>query len=596
MQLKNASLYSLLLCWALILFTAFGFYPKWNKQYTENTFGWDVAGYYLYLPAVFIYQDVKQLSFAPGMIEQHRLTPDFQQAHRIENGNYVLKYSCGQAVSYLPFFALAHLYALNSDYPADGFSKPYQVMISMGALLIALLGLYLLRKILLLWFSDGATALTLLTLTFATNYLDYTAIHGAMTHNYLFTLYALLLLLSIRFYQMPRMRIAAAIGIVIGLMALTRPTEIIAAIIPAFWGLPNITFTSLKKRLSFLFNHKVKLLLAAACCLAIGSIQLVYWKAVGNQWIIYSYKGETFHWLRPHVLDALLKYKTGWLVYSPAMWFSVIGFYFLYRKDRSLFWPCLLFIIPFVYLVTAWHNWWYGGGLGLRAMIQSYPVLALPMAACFESLFRHRVGQGLLVVLIPVFIYYNLWLTYNAHEGHQYHAAQMTRAYFWKTVGRLHHNHQDLKLLDTDEYFSGNRKEVTSIYHNDFKKDTALWKCQAPEKEHQMCLQKANRTFRIPLDKRNTNCQWLHVRGDFYTIGQEWNVWTMGQLQVRFYSDGQNIKTRMIRVNRLLLKGINDVYFDVKRPKAEIDSVVLEVKNPSWVPLVAKNLEVQCFR
>ena len=53
----------------------------------------------------------------------------------------------------------------------------------MGALLIALFGLWILRLVLLRWFSEGITGLVLVLLVIGTNYLDYSAINGAMTHN-----------------------------------------------------------------------------------------------------------------------------------------------------------------------------------------------------------------------------------------------------------------------------------------------------------------------------------------------------------------------------------------------------------------------------
>jgi len=46
-------------------------YPKWRMQKTEATIGWDVTGYYSYLPAIFIYKDLKQLSFYSKIAEKY---------------------------------------------------------------------------------------------------------------------------------------------------------------------------------------------------------------------------------------------------------------------------------------------------------------------------------------------------------------------------------------------------------------------------------------------------------------------------------------------------------------------------------------------
>ena len=96
-------------------------------------------------------------------MHKYHPTPAFEQAYLHKSGNWVMKYSCGQALSYLPFFAIAHTWAtLSPAYDADGFSLPYQLMISLGSLLIAFIGLYFLRRVLLEFFSDRVTGITLL--------------------------------------------------------------------------------------------------------------------------------------------------------------------------------------------------------------------------------------------------------------------------------------------------------------------------------------------------------------------------------------------------------------------------------------------------
>ncbi|MBK8652918.1 MAG: glycosyltransferase family 39 protein [Haliscomenobacter sp.] len=168
------------------------------------------------------------------------------------NGNYVLKYSCGQAILFSPFFFLAHCYAkLNDTFPADGFSVPSQFMISMGCLLMAFLGMWVLRRILLRYFSDSSVAVSLILLVLGTNYFEYGTLGSALTHSNLFTLYALLILLTIRFYEKPTYWKAVGIGGLVGLAALVRPTEILSALIPLLWGLTPNFRSSLADKMEF---------------------------------------------------------------------------------------------------------------------------------------------------------------------------------------------------------------------------------------------------------------------------------------------------------------------------------------------------------
>src|SRR6478609_5382289 len=98
------SSYSLYACCITLLLTSFLYYPKWKKGSTEATISWDVSGYYFYLPSILIYHDIKELKFTDAIIDKYKPTNDMNQAFRSENGNYVMKYSSGLAVVYLPFF------------------------------------------------------------------------------------------------------------------------------------------------------------------------------------------------------------------------------------------------------------------------------------------------------------------------------------------------------------------------------------------------------------------------------------------------------------------------------------------------------------
>lgn len=190
----NVSFATLIICYAVMCYSAFIFYPKWGKNFSEATISWDVSGYYMYLPAAFIYGDIKKCEFKDSILYKYGPTPDFQQAFIHEkSGNYVMKYSAGQAVVMVPFFAIGHFGATNSSkYIADGFAFPYQISIGIGMFLIALIGLYFLRRILLVYFKDSVVAIVLLIYVLGTNYLNFSSIDQAQVHNSLFTIYTLI--------------------------------------------------------------------------------------------------------------------------------------------------------------------------------------------------------------------------------------------------------------------------------------------------------------------------------------------------------------------------------------------------------------------
>ena len=199
------------------------YYPKWKAGGSEATISWDVAGYYHYLPGIFIYHDLKRQDWLKYINDTYLPSPAYDQNFVHEaSGNKVNKYAIGQSILYTPFFLVGHLYAKVSDkYEADGYSAPYQRAIWFGSLCFAILGLVLLRVILLLYYDDKITMWTLLAIGLATNYMEYASITNAMNHSWLFTLLCALILFSILFYERATWWAAAGIGVTLGLSILT---------------------------------------------------------------------------------------------------------------------------------------------------------------------------------------------------------------------------------------------------------------------------------------------------------------------------------------------------------------------------------------
>ncbi len=359
-------------------------YPKWENFGTEATLSWDVFGYYLYLPAGIIYEDLASLSFIDEIFPKYIPAGDFHHAVDADSGNKVMKYPIGMALLYLPFFLMAHLFASLSSFPADGFSLPYQLAISWGSLVYAFLGLMLLRKVLLKYFSDLSTALTLGVLVLATNYLNYVSFDGAMPHNYLFTLYTCILWLTIRWHEDQKLGTAFLLGLCIGLATIIRPIELMTILIPLLWGIKGRK--SLGKKWQLILQNWQQVLALAFGMFLMGMVQMSYWKLYSGHWFFYSYGEFGFDWLSPHILDGLFSARKGWLVYTPVMIFALLGFRPLYIKYRGIFWSLLTFLLLTVYVVYSWEVWWYGGSFGSRAMIQSYALLSIPLALMIQEL------------------------------------------------------------------------------------------------------------------------------------------------------------------------------------------------------------------
>ncbi|MGB3799562.1 MAG: hypothetical protein WA952_07070 [Lewinella sp.] len=583
--MKNAPTLALLLCYTMLVATHF-YYPKWQNRGSEATISYDVSGYYLYLPAAFIYEDLREVAFLPEIIEKYHPTYSPYQTFAHESGAMVMKYSLGQAVLYSPFFALGHLYARQSEiYPADGFSQPYQVAISVGSLVVAALGLFVLAIVLGRYFPSGTVAGTLLLIVFGTNYLNYAAIDGAMTHSHVFTLYAVLLWLSDNLYRRRTEKATGyflAIGLIVGLMALTRPTEILAAIIPLLWTMTP-TRSGVRERFQFFTSRLPQLALAAIACLLVGSLQLIYWRYVSGDWIVYSYEDQGFDWLHPHIIDGMFSYKAGWLTYTPMMWLALLGFGALYLYRRPVFTAISVHTLFFIYVAFAWSVWWYGGSLGQRTMVQTYAVLSFPLAATVMWIGQRRAWLRILFTLIClVFVAHNLWFTHQAHRGGLFVSEWMNRSYYWRTLFTFERDVDDLFLLDNPEFYRGTPDRIDTLYTNAFDTiSTAPCGIDPITGAGSFCLKdsiSSTPEFRVrgPFEED----QWIRATADFANAEYRSGIHSSTQFVMRFYKNGQADKFRLIRIHRALNEeGRRNLILEARAPSGGADEVAVLLWN-----------------
>ena len=461
------SFYAYIACVLFMAYTALFFYPKWENQGTESSLGWDAATYYWYLPATFIYKDLKQQKFGDSIINKYQFTPSFIQSFVYNHGNRVITYSSGVAVVQLPAFAIAHFLAEPLGYDADGFSLPYQFAIQLWAICIGIAGLWFFRKFLLLFYSDAAVAVLLVMLVAGTCFLNYTAIDVTLTHCPLFAIYALLLLNTHYYYATLKRKYAVRIGLLIGMAILIRPSEIIAVLLPLFWGMENLSGATIIRQFKFLRSRLSDLVPAAFCTIIICSIQVGYWLYVTGRPLVYSYDDKTFSWLAPHTWQYLTSTTSGWLMYNPVVLLIFIGIPFFIKNGKNRV-PVLLFFVLNLYVISAWDIWWYSG-IGGRAMVQGYVVSLFIAGALIEWVLRTRVRMYIMVPFLLLFVYISIWVHYHAHSGNGlYNSVYMSKQYYWAVIGRWEMDREKLKLQDARDIYRGTLFNKELIYQDNF--------------------------------------------------------------------------------------------------------------------------------
>lgn len=441
---------------SLVVCFLFAFSVIWVlAQRTHHLIAWDVFGYYLYLPQTIIHHDPGITNFVPVQeaMDLYHSTPGFYQAGPGQNGTWVIMYSMGMALIYLPFFLIGHFLAFVFGYPIDGYSAPYEWMMLFSSVFYMTAGLLLCRKIALRFFSEKFSAFLILLIGFGTNYFFLNVGMVAMSHIYLFTGYAFFLLLLLKWYEHFRTRDLLLLSLVWSIMMLSRPTEGLSLLIFLLWGIGNqYTF---KSKLDLFLKHKKQILLAALVVFSVVFPQLLYWKTFAGQWIFNSYQnpGEGFEFLYPHTFEFLFSFRKGWFIYTPLMVIAVIGIYRLRKTLPEAYLAYAVFFPVVIYVLSCWTNWWYAASFGSRPVIQYYPLLLLPLGFMLQYWFsRSRLSKIAIGFVSLFFVVLNLFQSWQMLHFvmSEY---RMTWAYykaiFFKTT--VPENASDLLLLDRVE-------------------------------------------------------------------------------------------------------------------------------------------------
>ncbi len=419
------------------------------RHVQRNVITWDIVGYYSYLPAIFIEKDIK-LSF---INEKNKTTYDGIKYGYTSTkvGKHVIKYSMGIAILYAPFFLLAHEFAQPLGYDANGFSEIYHWCIEYSGLFYLMLGFIFLRKLLLNFYSEKITAFTLACIFFGTNLLCYSTIDAAMSHSYSFSLYAVFLFYAMVYFKNPCFKYGLGLGALSALIILVRPMNIIL-----IFALPLILIPYLvqEKTIVRFLKSNYKNILAYFSVLTVCLLpQLLYWNYVTGHFFVFSYGYEKFYFNQWHLFDCLLGFRKGWLIYTPILFFALAGILFLRKSSAYIFKLPLLTIVPaYIYLVSCWWCWWYGGSFGLRPMIDLYPLLCLPFGAALQKIFGlQKLKKNALFSLVIFCVLLNIYQTFQ-YKYNIVHYDSMTFRAFKNVFGKMSRQLTDTTLLKHPNY------------------------------------------------------------------------------------------------------------------------------------------------
>ncbi len=370
----------------------------------------DKAGYYVYLPATFIY-DFNSKKF-PDSIEYK--TGEGFLFDRINN-KVTTRYPYGVALLELPFFAGAHIISIIQGEPSNGFTQIYNHAIDIAAVFYLVLGIFFLFKFLIFYFDDRTVGWALFFFLFGTNLLFYSFRETGMSHIYSFFLISAFLFCWKNYLSgNEQIKWMVFIGFLIGGIIVVRPIN--AVFISIFLFLDAVSF---KERIIRLFSLKYKIFIIALCAFVLIVPQLIYYIYLYGKPIAYSYGNEAFIYkFSPQIHRVLFTFHNGLFIYNPIHVFTIAGMFMMIKKKMVNGYLALLLFISITMLYASWWSPMLGCGFGHRGFVEFYPFLAIPFTFVINKMLRgsSSIIKISLFFLMFVMLVYNIKLSY-AFDG-----------------------------------------------------------------------------------------------------------------------------------------------------------------------------------
>ncbi len=170
--------------------------------------------------------------------------------------------------------------------------------------------------------------------------------------------------------------------------------------IPILWSLE--ANGSLKSKWAMVGKNRIQL----GICVLGGLIgiapQLIYWKYATGSWI-YDV-GSKWFFLNPW-WRVLFGSEKGWFLYTPVAILMILGLFYL--KGKPFRKAIITFALLNIWIIISWSDWKYGASYSTRALTQSYPIIALALAAFLDKQWigkRNPIAIGLIFGILGIIL------------------------------------------------------------------------------------------------------------------------------------------------------------------------------------------------
>ncbi|NCU03163.1 MAG: hypothetical protein GXC73_04180 [Chitinophagaceae bacterium] len=420
----------------------------------STVFYGDALGYYLYLPATFIYGNHGQYQQLPTDkdIDQgiHNYTSDMNtQLPKSPKGFTVNQYTYGTAAFEFPFFITAHLLEKITGRKANGFSSTYENAIRVAGVFYLLIGLFLVFKSLQEFVNRNTAIVTCCFILIGTNLFWFSFYQPGMAHVILFFLYAALIYFTIQVHKRQKLVYFIAIGLTAGFITVTRPSDILCLLIPICYAVYNRS--SLLQKIQLLKHNALNIFITAVYFLLPFVPQFIYWKQYGGSFFYDSYASQSFDFLHPKIIAGVFGFKNGWLAYTPLMILALCGLFF-YKKFKTISLSVFLILPVYMYVIYSWWSYNYINGFGSRPMIHLYPLLAIPFAVLLQTaVSKSKVTAAALFTVAVFCSFANLKQSVQQAKGELW-SEDSNAAFNLQTLFKQNLDYNDLVAADIGQH------------------------------------------------------------------------------------------------------------------------------------------------
>ncbi len=425
---KGMSILVVLISFSILFLMGSRKFKFTNLNSSKACISHDGGGYYAYLPQTFIYKTTN-FQFSNNISKKYA-TNDFFEPFLVQNnGSLSNKCFVGVSICMAPAFLITHQFTQLLGGDADGYSKSYQFSVFLSALMFWLLGVSSIFKLLRkLNISNLIILVCLIGISFGTNLIYYVINNPSTSHVYNFGVIAFFLLRLKIYFESRNSKNLLFLFFLLGLLTIMRPTNFLVILIIPFFFNSHIEFWNLIKET---LNKKIQVIFVGILIF----ISLVFFQLwnIHSQTGIWSFNsyggGEGFDYLsNPKIPEVLFGFRKGFFVYTPIFLLVFPALVYLYRSSRNQFVWMSIFFTFYTYILASWWCWHYGGSFGMRAMIDIYPILIIPIAMMLERMTKFL--KVISFVFIGLMIQFNFLLLYQLGNSILDHSEMNKQLFF----------------------------------------------------------------------------------------------------------------------------------------------------------------------